>query len=54
MYHSFAGERFFEIGEHLAKLQAKWLTVSYDRLSSKMLNSPEWLSLTWQFASITS
>jgi len=25
----FAGERIFKIGEHLVKLQAKWLTVSY-------------------------
>jgi len=25
----FAGERIFKIGEHLAKLRAKWLTVSY-------------------------
>jgi len=24
-----AGERIFNIGEHLAKLQAKWLSVSY-------------------------
>ena len=24
---SFAGERIFKIGEHLAKLQAKWLIV---------------------------
>jgi len=24
-----AGERIFKIGEHLAKLKAKWLTVSY-------------------------
>ena len=24
-----AGERIFKIGEHLAKLQAKWLTVSH-------------------------
>jgi len=24
-----AGERIFKIGEHLAKLQAKWLIVSY-------------------------
>jgi len=24
-----AGERIFKIGEYLAKLQAKWLTVSY-------------------------
>jgi len=33
LYYTFiihsAGERIFEIGEHLAKLQAKWLTVSY-------------------------
>ena len=29
IYHSHAGERIFNIGEHLAKLQAKWLTVSY-------------------------
>ena len=27
IYHSHAGERIFNIGEHLAKLQAKWLTV---------------------------
>jgi len=25
----FAGERIFKIGEHLAKLQAKWLIVSF-------------------------
>jgi len=25
----FAGERIFKIGEHLAKLQAEWLIVSY-------------------------
>ena len=25
----FAGERIFKISEHLAKLQAKWLIVSY-------------------------
>jgi len=25
----FAGERSFKIGEHLEKLQAKWLVVSY-------------------------
>jgi len=25
----FAGERIFKIGEHLAKLQAKWLIASY-------------------------
>ena len=24
-----AGERIFKIGKHMAKLQAKWLTVSY-------------------------
>jgi len=31
LYYTFiihsAGERIFKIGEHLAKLQAKWLTV---------------------------
>jgi len=27
--NQFAGERIFKIGEHLAKLQAKWLIVSY-------------------------
>ena len=33
LYYTFiihsAGERIFKIDEHLAKLQAKWLTVSY-------------------------
>ena len=33
LYYTFiihsAGERIFNIGEHLAKLQAKWSTVSY-------------------------
>ena len=33
LYYTFiihsAGERIFKIGEHLAKFQAKWLTVSY-------------------------
>jgi len=33
LYYTFishsAAEKFFKIGEHLAKLQAKWLTVSY-------------------------
>ena len=33
LYYTFiihpAVERIFEIGEHLVKLQAKWLTVSY-------------------------
>jgi len=33
LYYTFiihsAGEIIFKIGEHLAKLQAKWLTVSY-------------------------
>ena len=28
-----AGEIFFKIGKHLAKLQAKWLTVSYTPFS---------------------
>ena len=30
-----AGERIFNIGEHLAKLQAKWLTVSYAPLGPR-------------------
>ena len=33
LYYTFvihsADERIFNIGEHLAKLQAKWLTLSY-------------------------
>ena len=33
LYYTFiihsAGERIFKIGEHLAKLQAKWFTVIY-------------------------
>jgi len=33
LYYTFiihsAGVRIFKIGEHLAKLEAKWLTVSY-------------------------
>ena len=41
-----AGERIFKIGEHLAKLRAKSLTVSYTPirlalLSSKMQISPD-------------
>jgi len=50
----FAGERIFKIGEHLAKLRAKSLTVSYTPfalhafLSSKMLISPDKLNnLCW-------
>jgi len=43
-----AGERIFKIGEHLAKLQAKWLTLMCPiRLalsSSKMLISPDKLN----------
>jgi len=43
IYYTFiihsAGERIFNIGEHLAKLQAKWLTVS-----SKMQISPDKLN----------
>ena len=40
----FASERIFKIGEHLVKLQAKWLIMSYASfalrlLSSKMQNS---------------
>jgi len=30
-----AGERIFNIGEHLAMLQAKWLTVSYAPLGPR-------------------
>ena len=37
LYYTFiihsVGERIFNIGEHLAKLQAKWLTVSYTLLA---------------------
>jgi len=37
LYYTFiihsAGERIFKTGEHLAKLQAKWLTVSYTPLT---------------------
>jgi len=48
LYYTFvihsAGERIFKIGEHLAKLQAKWLTGIYPirlaLLSSKMQISP--------------
>jgi len=31
--NQFAGERIFKIGEHFAKLQAKWLIVSYTPLA---------------------
>ena len=52
LYYTFiihsAGERIFEIGEHLAKLGAKSLTVSYPIrlivLSSKMQISPDKLN----------
>jgi len=52
LYYTFivhsAGERIFKIGEHLPKLQAKSLTVSYPirlaLLSSKMLISPDKLN----------
>jgi len=37
-----AGERIFKIGEHLAKLQAKWLTVSYTPLALQI--SPDKLN----------
>jgi len=44
LYYTFinqsAGERIFKIGEHLAKLQAKWLLFRFALLSSKMLISP--------------
>jgi len=45
LYYTFithsAGERIFKIGEHLAKLQAKWLIAL---LSSKMQISPNKLN----------
>ena len=53
LYYTFiiysAGERIFKIGEHLAKLRAKWLTVSYAPFalhffSSKMPISPDKLN----------
>ena len=34
-----AGERTFKIREHLAKLQAKWLTVSYTPFTLRLLSS---------------
>ena len=42
----FANERNFKIGEHVAKFQAKWLTVSYAPFTlvfccQKMQNSPD-------------
>ena len=41
-----AGERIFKIGEHMVKLQAKWLIVSCDPFAlhfrlPKMLISPD-------------
>ena len=43
-----AGKRIFNIGKHLTKLQAKWLTVSYTfrlaLLFSKMQISPDKLN----------
>ena len=52
LYYTFiihsAGERIVKIGEHFAKLQAKWLTVSYyirlALLSSNMQISPDKLN----------
>jgi len=52
LYYTFiihsAGERIFKIGEHLAKLQTKWLTaihlVRLALLSSKMQISPDKLN----------
>jgi len=52
LYYTFiiysAGENFFKIGEHLAKLWAKSLTVSYTpfslHLSAKMQISPDKLN----------
>jgi len=34
-----AGERIFKIREHLAKLRAKWLIVSYDPFALRLLSS---------------
>jgi len=34
-----AGERIFKIREHLAKLQAKWLIVSYAQFALRLLFS---------------
>jgi len=43
LYYTFithsAGERIFKIGEHLAKLQAKWLTVSIHPIRLALLSS---------------
>ena len=33
------GERIFKIREHLAKLQAKWLSVSYAPFALRLLSS---------------
>ena len=50
LYYTFiihsAGERIFKIGEHLAKLRAKSLSVSYTQfaLHSKMQISPDKLN----------
>ena len=43
LYYKFvshcAGERIFKIREHLAKLQAKWLIVSYAPFALRLLSS---------------
>ena len=50
LYYTFiihsAGERIFEIGEHLAKLRAKWLTVSFTpfTLSSCRSRQISWIT----------
>ena len=36
-----AGERIFKIREHLAKLQAKWLLVSYAPFALRLLKDAE-------------
>ena len=41
-----AGERIFKIGEHLAKLQAKWLIVSSAPFALDFLLQISLLSLT--------
>ena len=39
LHYKFASERMFKIREHLAKLQAKWLSVSYAPFALRLLSS---------------
>jgi len=48
-----AGERTFKIGEHLAKLQAKWLIVSYAPIYLKHLSSKRCRTRQYQISKIT-